>query len=542
MSAINNALIAGFSNNSFNSIYYPAIATCQSRMAFQFYDTSTYIILSQITFRNFGPKLNANCGASMTDYITTFLDGSDAYLPQSISASSGIQYQNINNCPRVHIANCGTGNGCPNSPDFTISSKSAYMQSVLDYDGTLSGQAGYPAIIGGFGPFWNVDNTVFYNSTQHTHTIPWYNNTAVAYLSFGGLGIFSGCKTTICNSVYNGQACCPAGGQNAHYNSAHVSLWGSKAANTLQVVSPWSGITGIANTGWYVRFQTAADVGYTLTNNGFVSGAPQIFNINSMNVPYGSFVVFTVAYPPNASFHIYLKKNNVEYIDYPMATSYAEIIDPYETILPASEFNCSLDPSQAQNDTFCQYTGATGPVWYYDGNYLYIRVVNPTCYLYTSYQSCPQVNEFTSNDDTNLWTIPSQWIIQVNVTSCVGCSSTLSPFINNVLVYDVADNPPLQDFPVDIGDIVNVTPVYMMTNPPASVAPPPIMCSSGPNLSNYFQAALGSCLSGAGAANNTQCTLSCKTGYYPVGDMAIYCNVSGLWSPLDATSYCSATC
>jgi hypothetical protein len=523
-SGLNNALISGYTGNTYNGNYMPGVATGQGRGGVQFYDTLSQLILSNVTFRNFDVHNNG-----LTDSCIYFLDGSDQYLPQGISASQGINFQNIGSgAYYVRIMNCGASgspyNGCGygSGTDGNFPSQSSLIQSIQDFDGTLSGTPGNPQLIGGFGNLWDQGSDCTYNSFQHTRTCNWLTNRGIGYMITGGGAVVRGCQSAIAAS-------CPTYTQQCCYTVGHVSLWGSLASSTTQYISPWGGISGPLNTGWYIRMNVVANPGYSLTPAGFVTGAPRKWSTYNVQIPRGSFIVQASTYPSVATFSVYLQLNGVNYLPLPQASSYSQIITNTEPILLVNEMNCTLVNS-TDIDDWCEYTGATGPMWYFDGTYMYIRTVNPAYYLVNHYASTN--NEFNF-EGASLWSQDtSGWSYYIYVSTCVGCTVTYS--YSGMAFYAAPDTPPTQDFPINVGTEPNVT-VYSMVSRTLSGSPS-ITCAA-PIASNYPNAVLGSCTSAA--AIDTTCTLSCASGHKPSGDMVIYCQSSGSWSSFDSASGCS---
>ena len=196
---LNNALISGFTDNQFNDYYVPALATSNFRTAIQFYDTFSLLIISNVTFRNFDChcvyRHDKKCSC---DIIVSFLDSSDQYLPQGISASQGIQFVNISEgVYYVDIQNYGNSSTrqsyCGYAGSRYPPSESSLLQNIQDYDGTLSSYGhteekssyGHPKIIGGFGRLWDQGRDCKYNATAHIHICDWNINRGVGYMVSG---------------------------------------------------------------------------------------------------------------------------------------------------------------------------------------------------------------------------------------------------------------------------------------------------------------------------------------------------------------------
>lgn len=165
-------------------------------------------------------------------------------------------------------------------------------------------------------------------------------------------------------------------GQTALYTVGTMVHFGRPASEAINM-SPWKGVTGLANTGWLWRV-TVPSLG--------VDGAPSFFEIGDFfNIPRGSFVVLAVSYPAQTTFTV-----NLHYY----------WGQPKDTTLP-----------MASRDTVFQADEKINPVglaWHFDGSFLYLRVVSPGCYIGNN---C--ANTFFEVDGVRVWSQINSHKIQV---------------------------------------------------------------------------------------------------------------------------------
>ena len=115
-----------------------------------------------------------------------------------------------------------------------------------------------------------------------------------------------------------------------------------------------------------------------------------------------------------------------------------------------------------------QVTGGVGPAWYFDGQYLYVRVVNLGCYNQNQRKSC-QANGFYTQHGASVPNILEGFSCAqhsllsprvchsaravfryiVNVTSCPGCS--VQSKLGNVRFFSAPDTPPSAKFATSYG-------------------------------------------------------------------------------------------
>lgn len=124
--------------------------------------------------------------------------------------------------------------------------------------------------------------------------------------------LMKGLATDSCNSTY-GANCTDqyspyTVGYATRFGATKADGTGKEKSSFFFVVSqmfvkgisipPWAALTGLGNTGWYIRPEMTAP-GFT------VSGAPAEWTVGSnFNIGRGEFVVLAMAYPANTQFTI----------------------------------------------------------------------------------------------------------------------------------------------------------------------------------------------------------------------------------------------
>ena len=185
-----------------------------------------------------------------------------------------------------------------------------------------------------------------------------------------------------------------------------TSYWGNSINTNALEMSPWPGVTGITNVGWYWRV-IAADYN--------INGAPSSFRIgNNQQMAKGSFVVLAIAYPAATTFTVYMTLWGNSLPNIPMAASLNDVISLTESPLPPSDMTCT-----GLWDYNCQITGdKTGFSWYFDGTYLYLRIVP-----FAVYNKNTRFNADKSFDvyGARVHNIFSGMQLRVN-TQCINCA------------------------------------------------------------------------------------------------------------------------
>ena len=361
------------------------------------------------------------------------MDHSDHYTPQGINGVIGLKFQNIPDTAVVCIHNCGPDCGT------AVSTFSSRMYAVWDFDGSLS-RLGVPTILGSNNDWWNVDSTCSRNSATHLWSCPWefdrwqvnvhgansYPNRTIAYLElYVPGGLMDGCD-------YNKFSACTD--QYAPYTVGRVSQWGKSTAGNSIALSPWKGVSGISNTGWYWRVK-APDYG--------IDGAPSNFQLDYFyQLAAGGFLVLAVAYPPSTTFTVTLDYWGTALPSTPMAASLQSVLSPYENVLPADKQDCSA------NDWWnwwymCTNSGTPGFTWYFDGKHIYLRIVPYNCYNRNDYERNKCFTNYYEAYGAKVWNIQNGFKLSV-VATCKGCAVQSS--YGGVDYYSVSDTPPSQPF------------------------------------------------------------------------------------------------
>ena len=282
--------------------------------------------------------------------------------------------------------------------------------------------------------WWKSDNTCQFHPQQNVWSCPWsfkswnVNNPQntrdkmVVSVFVNIPGLMDGCNKTIsptCNDQYS------------NYSVGRVSKWGSDAATSYVDLSPFvstmSGVTGPSNTGWYWRPKSAL-LG--------IDGAPSYFVIkNSYQMVKTTFVVLAIAYPAGTQFTIQqnLYGNNPLPVT-PMALSLSVVLKQNETVNDPSQFDCT-GIKWYEN---CKNTGG-GFSWYFDGSYLYLRIVPFGCYNYNTKSTCVNNADSFNAYGAKVGKINSNIKLTVSAV-CQGCAIQKS--YNGINYYQVADAAP----------------------------------------------------------------------------------------------------
>lgn len=237
-------------------------------------------------------------------------------------------------------------------------------------------------------------------------------------------GLYDGCDD---NSPLkpNGSVAC--NDQNAPYTVGYASQFGNNRSIAL---SPWAGVSGMANIGWYWRTPW---------------GAPSTMNIgNNIQLARGFFVVLAMRYPAQSKFTVTFESNwwgsGLYPNPLPMAPNLAYVTKTTEDIPAPSQMNCT---SKNWYD-FCHFNGTGyGPSWFFDGQFLYVRVVNFNCYNINQYQTCS--SDYYGFQGMELWDVENGFTLNINA-SCAGC--TVAKSYSGVEYYEVADEVPNWEWPV----------------------------------------------------------------------------------------------
>jgi hypothetical protein len=413
-----------------------------------------------------------------------YLDHSDHYTPQGINSVIKLKFENVDERAIVCIKNCGTMCDATTSK----SSMSSRMYSVWDWDGSLS-RTNVPTILGSNIAWWNVDDSCTFNDITKLWSCPWINkrlgigkknqvlvpsknklmtvpNRTVVYIEPYIPYLMDGCdyaKFVDCTDQY------------ASYTVGRMSQWGSQAIQSSKYIDlgPWAGVSGMSSIGWYWRVKAPA---YG------IDGAPSYFTTNQwQQMSAGSFVVLAIAYPANTQFTVTIDYWGSSMPATPMAASLSSVLNPVENLKPVGSFTC--DYSDWWNwwlmcDTVD--SGGEGFKWYFDGSYLYLRIVPFACYTRNTYERNTNCNSYYEAYDAKVWSIKGGYRATVSAT-CAGCA--VQSTYQGITYYTVNDVPPSRSIQ-SYNDILlptssptkvpTLNPAFKTSNPTSS----PITCST----------------------------------------------------------------
>jgi hypothetical protein len=377
-------------------------------LGFQWYDTWVKVILSDVVFEGFK--------TARGDAAIQYLTHSDEWLPQGINAVRGIKFVDTDVAARMGTTRCGVE--CGEAADVEPS-MAAKIAAIMDWDGSVAygALAGAPALLGSKQKWWGPWNDCVKNELGFWGC-PWTANRDLAYIT-----------PHIPVSQYNS---CSGNcqGQRAYYTVGRMQHWGRPVSEGINM-SPWPGVTGLANTGWLWRVKN------TQTQN---EGAPSRFEIGSNTlIPRNAFVVLAIRYPAAAVFTI---------------IQHDRWSNPKDTPMPQRSWS---EITQPREDTLNQGLG-----WYRNNDYLFIRIVDPI------YQSGN--GGHYEADGVRLWNVHNRYIIRVSVT-CPGC--TVQSSHAGVTFWEVSDSVP-GSFPHAAGAARAAAPPSVWNRPnTCGTAPPP---------------------------------------------------------------------
>ncbi|EGG17944.1 hypothetical protein DFA_08945 [Cavenderia fasciculata] len=250
---LSSAIINGRSGNVARSI--------NSKQGFQFYDTWTRTILTNINFRNFIALAKQPSNPQDDNRVLVSMTHSDIYKPQGISATRNITFTNTLVKQRMGHNVTNTG--------------SSRYYNFVDWDGSFTGR-NVPSIVGSHLNWWQYDNTC-------TLSPEW--------------GIYHCVKGSTAREVGNLDLLIPGIINDVEEDPNTVvgmsNLFGPGIPTTgTRRQSPITnnvGITGVTGMGWYLYVN---------------SGAPTQFQLSTRLVPYGRYIVVAMRYPANTQFSI----------------------------------------------------------------------------------------------------------------------------------------------------------------------------------------------------------------------------------------------
>lgn len=335
----------------------------------------------------------------------------------------------------VCIDNCGADCGTEHT---TMSSK---IYSVWDFDGSLTG-TGQPSILGSNSDWWNLFDGCSQSNVSHLWQCPWHFSAAgigqhpnetgsipdsipehtIGYMTLSIPGLVDDiCDSSLFSNCTD---------QYAPYTVGRVSHWGAKAGTRGISMSPWPGVSGGTNMGWYWRSRSPV--------HG-VDGAPSHFSVARYHqLARGSFVVLAIAYPPSTTFEVNLSIYGLEIPSLHMSSLDA-VLSLTENLLAPEEMDCSMGAGE-EWWYMCKDTGAVGPAWHFDGTHLYLRVVPFGCYNINRHDIC-EMHDFApfGAAEARVWENSGLFDMTVNAV-CDGC--VVQSMHNNVTYYEVPDIAP----------------------------------------------------------------------------------------------------
>lgn len=347
--AVYNCLMNGRTPN-----WSAALLITSSKIGFQLYDTSVKSILSNVTFRNMSNL------APFNDYAVRMMDHSDHYLPQGINGITNVRFEGVSDSTIFGIQNCGPACGTI-TPTMASS-----IYSIWDFDGSFS-RTNKPtstlrtaffalppplagddcrsvcAVVGSNANWWHWNNdTCRFNTSMKVYTCDWSPNVSIGFVEIGITGLIT---ATGCDTAMFGTNCTD---QNAPYRVGRMTHWGPQSFRGINM-SPWLGVAGATNTGWYWRSR-ALPYG--------IDGAPSAFVLGErFQIARGHFMVLAIRYPPTATFtvRIFSKSSNFYWPTIQQAPNLTTVLNSYETLNAASTFSCT-----GGNNSPCSNTGGVG--------------------------------------------------------------------------------------------------------------------------------------------------------------------------------------
>lgn len=308
------------------------VAFPYNTQGFQYYDTWSKAILSNVTFRNFRNSLTT--GDPYSD--NTGLIGmthSDTFKPQNLAAGIGLRWENFDDSQRVGLRAQDTG--------------SSRYYSLVDFDGSISGNNDGSYILGSAtATWWNYDNACVRRADWNVYVCP-KGDKEVGVLSPAIDGYIDGSQA---QNIYVG----------------NTTLWGRNVpSGSTSTLTRSAGVTGPTNVGWYTKFDL---------------GAPLDINITVNQVPQPGCVYYAQRYPAGTSFTIwgsnpYFRSKNTYYS---AASSISDLWASNGTKYYFDNTHLFLKLNNPWN-TRSNFTRAGAYVWTPDSGYHWIVRVTANC-------------------------------------------------------------------------------------------------------------------------------------------------------------------
>ena len=424
---VKGAVITGRSNNP---------AATMSRTGFQAYDTWVKTMLVDVTFRNFD--------SSRGDYCVFAMTHSPEFKPQFINAARDIKWENVDRAAYYF-----------HEPRPPYSTGSARMYSWWSPDGTLVDRHG-PWIVGSHTDWWHLDDA----------TCEWDLDWSIWM-----------CKAKPERSIAHVTLVIPGYMQNNAEPPFNVLGYSSLLrANHSIPFTQNPGLTGIAGpSGWYLRLH---------------KGAPTQLDTELITVKRGHYVPLAVKYPAGTTFTVqlltkwYVWPQNQRF-DVPQANSLADIFQPAGVGLKSQDelpATCTGSGKPGVAGTLCDKAsmGADGPLWIFDGSFLWLRVVQPTYYLDRSYKRQP----WWTREGMTIQDLEGGFKYEIRATCPAGTLRHGGDFC------EVADSIPLAGQPMP-GDVDTSDDDAIWVKPSASGTPAPVAASASGTPASVAASASG---------------------------------------------------
>ncbi|PRP78670.1 hypothetical protein PROFUN_13451 [Planoprotostelium fungivorum] len=264
---LGDALVVGRTDNPLSGT--PPLGLTQG---FEFYDTYTHTILTNITYRNFhGISGRTSADPHDDNKIFVCMTHSDTFKPEGMSTIRNITFENVDTDMILGVNVQDTG--------------SSRMFNLYDSDGSLAPLAGLqtngqPAIIGSYVDWWKFNENCIFNVSWNAWICPKTHPTQQIIT----VGLY------VPGLIDYGQIGRP------DFHIGNVSLFGNGIPThdiRNLIVTRNSGITGVSHTNWF----------FTLNETQY--GAPRVIEINTIQIPNGTWFIFATPYPKGTNFTIW---------------------------------------------------------------------------------------------------------------------------------------------------------------------------------------------------------------------------------------------
>ena len=309
---------------------------------FEWYDTGQAHILTNVTFRRCGASTasgtgcgDGTSGCDEQSTVWSLLGHSDEHLPEFMQATAAISYEQ---CGRVFRIKNFITDGGRSKDNGMLSTQAERAACWLDADGSAIGYDGFPSLLGAAvketGEWWRLDeHCMLGNNTaplwicrkrdeRHAGSL-YFTWDATAQATVG---------STTCLNSGTGAPCTPVG-YLQHWGRAGFGL-NESFPLTLngEIVGPMGGF------GWFLNFE---------------SGSPRVLELSQMQITHETHLMLAIAYPAGTAFNITAH-----------AAAYC-----------SASATRSCEYAFTSVDTVSAVRASTGGVYHWDGNYLYLRVI-----------------------------------------------------------------------------------------------------------------------------------------------------------------------